>query len=86
MVALRPQPLNINPLQEVIDRFVDFDAVQNYPGPPLFVSATNVIRAGCVCFQRQSITADVVMASACLPMFFRAVEIEACLLGRRLYR
>jgi len=69
-------PLNINPLQEVIDRFVDFDAVQNYPGPPLFVSATNVHTGRLRVFQRQSITADVVMASACLPMFFRAVEIE----------
>jgi NTE family protein len=35
-------PLNINPLKDVVERFVDFDAVRAFPGPPLFVSATNV--------------------------------------------
>jgi NTE family protein len=69
-------PLNINPLREVIDRFVDFDAVRAFPGPPLFVSATNVHTGRLRVFQREAITVDVVMASACLPMFFRAVEIE----------
>ena len=31
-------PLNINPLKDVLDRFVDFDALRACPGPPLFVS------------------------------------------------
>jgi NTE family protein len=69
-------PLNINPLRDVINRFVDFDAVRDYPGPPLFVSATNVHTGRLRVFPRPSITTDVVMASACLPLFFRAVEIE----------
>ena len=35
-------PLNINPLKDVIDRFVDFDAIRGDLAPELFISATNV--------------------------------------------
>src|SRR5262249_52385821 len=69
-------PLNINPLRDVIERFVDFDAIRTFPGPPLFVSATNVHSGRLRVSSREAIPADVVMASACLPMYFRAVEIE----------
>jgi NTE family protein len=69
-------PLNINPLKDVVHRFVDFDALRVTPGPPLFVSATNVYTGRLRVFPRDKITVDVVMASACLPMLFRAVEIN----------
>ena len=69
-------PLNINPLKDVINRFVDFEALRAYPGPPLFVSATNVHTGRLRVFPRSKITAEVVMASACLPLMFRAVEID----------
>ena len=42
-------PLNINPLKELIERFVDFDAVRKAPTPQLFVSPPPMcIRAACV--------------------------------------
>jgi len=69
-------PLNINPLKELIERFVDFEAVRNCSSLALFVSATNVHTGRLRIFPREKITADVVMASACLPFLFRAVEIE----------
>src|SRR6476660_8459508 len=69
-------PLNINPLKDVVERFVDFDAVRTFSGPPLFVSATNVYTGRLRVFPRDKITVDVVMASACLPTLFRAVEID----------
>ena len=69
-------PLNINPLKDVVDRFVDFDALRAAAGPPLFVSATNVYTGRLRVFPRNKVTVDVVMASACLPMLFRAVEID----------
>jgi NTE family protein len=69
-------PLNINPLKELIERFVDFDAVRNCGKLALFVSATNVHTGRLRVFPREKITADVVMASACLPFLFRAVEID----------
>jgi NTE family protein len=69
-------PLNINPLKELIERFVDFEAVRSCSRLALFVSATNVHTGRLRIFPRDKITADVVMASACLPFLFRAVEID----------
>lgn len=69
-------PLNINPLKDLIDKFVDFDAIRTAEGPRLFISATNVHTGRLTVFPRDKITADVVMASACLPFLFRAVEID----------
>jgi len=69
-------PLNINPLRDVIERFVDFEAVRACPHVSLFISATNVHTGRLRVFRQEKITADVVMASACLPFLFRAVEIE----------
>jgi NTE family protein len=69
-------PLNINPLKEVIERFVDFEAVRNATGVQLFVSATNVITGRLRIFPRDKITADVLMASAALPLVFQAVTID----------
>jgi NTE family protein len=68
-------PLNINPLKDLIERFVDFDAVQGSE-LALFVSATNVHTGRLRIFSREKITADVVMASAALPFMFQAVEID----------
>jgi NTE family protein len=69
-------PLNINPLKELIERFVDFDLIRADLDRHLFVSATNVRTGEPRVFSRAEITAEVVMASACLPLLFRAVEIE----------
>ena len=68
-------PLNINPLTELIERFVDFEALRKSERT-LFVSATNVHTGRLRIFPREKITADVVMASACLPFLFRAVEVD----------
>jgi NTE family protein len=69
-------PLNINPLKELIDRFVDFEAIRNHRDRELFISATNVHDGEARIFTRRQITAEAVMASACLPLLFRAVEID----------
>jgi predicted acylesterase/phospholipase RssA len=65
-------PLNINPLKDLIERFVDFDALRDSE-LALFVSATNVHTGRLRIFGREKITADVVMASAALPFLFQAV-------------
>jgi NTE family protein len=69
-------PLNINPLKELIEKFVDFDAIQRCAEPQLFISATNVTTGRLRVFAGAKVTADAVMASACLPTLFRAVEID----------
>jgi NTE family protein len=69
-------PLNINPLKDLIERFVDFEAVRAYSTLQLFVSTTNVTTGRLHVFSRDKMTADVVMASACLPLLFKAVMID----------
>ncbi len=69
-------PLNINPLRDVIERFVDFDAVRRCTDVQLFVSATNVITGRLRIFSREKMSVDVVMASAALPLVFQAVTVD----------
>ncbi len=69
-------PLNINPLQDLIERFVDFETLRAFSELQIFISATNVQTGRVRIFPREKITAATVMASACLPMLFRAVEID----------
>jgi NTE family protein len=68
-------PLNINPLKQLVERFVDFEAIRT-SGRDLFISATNAHTGDLRIFTTPELTADAVMASACLPMLFRAVEID----------
>ncbi|MGI8526845.1 MAG: patatin-like phospholipase family protein [Pseudolabrys sp.] len=68
-------PLNINPLKDLIERFVDFGKLRADPRE-LFIAATNVQTGQLHIFTRDNISAEAVMASACLPTVFRAVEID----------
>src|SRR4029077_11924951 len=69
-------PFNINPLRALLESDVDFEAVRACRELKLFISATNVRTGKVRVFTREEITADVVMASACLPFMFKAVEIS----------
>ena len=69
-------PLNLNPLKELLEASVDFDAVRACQCIELFVSATNVHTGRVRVFTTEEMTADAVMASACLPFLFQAVEID----------
>jgi len=69
-------PLNINPLRTLVEEQVDFDHVHHCGDVHLFVSATNVHTGRVRVFTNQEITVDAVMASACLPHIFQAVEID----------
>ncbi len=69
-------PLNINPLRNLLESLVDFDRVRHCRSPALFISATNVRTGKIRVFSGDEVTADAVMASACLPHLFQAVEID----------
>jgi NTE family protein len=69
-------PLNINPLRNLISSLVDFEHVRHAEGIKLFVVATNVRTGKQKIFRRQEMTVDMVLASACLPFIFQAVEID----------
>ena len=69
-------PLDINPLREVVDEIIDFEAVRHCDRFKVFIGATNVWTGKGEVFEESDISLDVVMASACLPTFYKAVEIN----------
>lgn len=69
-------PLNINPLMELIEEHVDFAALQSCRHVHVFVSATNVHTGKVRVFAKHELTSAAIMASACLPFMFQAVEID----------
>ena len=69
-------PLNINPLRDLVEESVDFEMVRKCDAFELFISATNVETGRVKVFPRENLTADMVMASACLPHIYQAVEID----------
>ena len=69
-------PLNINPLKDVLVEHVDFDELQRCECTRMFISATNVRTNKLRTFRNDEITVDAVLASACLPMIFQAVRID----------
>ncbi|EBV3599990.1 patatin-like phospholipase family protein, partial [Salmonella enterica subsp. enterica serovar Virchow] len=68
-------PLNLNPLREVVEREIDFENVRRCKAIEVFVSATNVQTGQLRVFGGKEVTSETVMASACLPQIFQAVEI-----------
>lgn len=69
-------PLNINPLKNLLEATVDFDQVNACHAIKLFISATNVHTGRIKVFDSNNLNADKVLASACLPQLFQAVEID----------
>jgi NTE family protein len=69
-------PWNFNPLRQVLEAHVDFEALRSHCKVKLFLAATNVETSKVRIFQCADITADAVLASACLPFLFQAVEID----------
>jgi NTE family protein len=67
-------PLGLNPLRDLLHEAVDFHAIAN-GGLKVFVSATHVATGRAVVFTGKHLDADAVLASACLPLLFKAVEI-----------
>ena len=67
-------PFYRNPLEPVVDRF-NFDEICADEGPALFVCATCVRSGKIRVFSGHEISTDAILASACLPNLFQAVEI-----------
>ena len=69
-------PTNFNPLRTVLENVVDFAQFRTCKHMRVFVCATNVRTGKPKVFHNHEVTADAVLASACLPYLFQAVEIE----------
>lgn len=68
-------PVALNPLREILAESIDFHALAKSP-IKLFVTATNVCTGLGKVFHNDEITPSVLLASACLPTMFQAVEID----------
>jgi NTE family protein len=69
-------PFNWNPFREALVETVDFERLRTCKTTKLFLAATNVETGRARIFTTPEVSADVVMASSCLPFLFQAVEIE----------
>jgi len=69
-------PLNLNPLRQILLDTVDFERVCRCNKTQLFIAATQVRTGALKVFDQHGLTPDMVLASACLPLLFQAVEID----------
>lgn len=69
-------PLNINPLRYILADMVDFEKLKSTRYNKLFICATNVRTSQAKVFDNETISLDAILASACLPFIFQAVEID----------
>ena len=69
-------PLAINPLREIIEQTIDFERLRNNSPIELFIATTAVSTGKLRIFRNRELSADVLLASACLPSLQHAVEID----------
>jgi NTE family protein len=70
-------PLDLNPLRDILHDVVDFARLKQCPfATRVFLAATNVRSGKIKVFHNADLSADAVLASACLPSVFKAVEID----------
>ncbi len=69
-------PLNLNPLRDVLASVIDCEAMRQQDKVKLFICASNVLSGKIKVFDQDNMSIDAVMASACLPFMFHAVEVD----------
>jgi NTE family protein len=69
-------PLNMNPLRDLLEDLVDFEGLRAHPDVKLFVTASNVRTCKSRVFRTAELTAETLLASACMPLTFKAIEID----------
>ncbi|QDZ27395.1 patatin-like phospholipase family protein [Noviherbaspirillum sp. UKPF54] len=69
-------PFDINPLRDILARQIDFERLRAECPVRLFIAATQVSAGTLRLFRNRQLTLDVLLASACLPLLHRAVEID----------
>lgn len=69
-------PLDHNPLRDILEQHLDFEALKHKDGLKVFISATNVLTNHAKVFDNADLNVDAFLASACLPQMHRAVDID----------
>jgi len=72
----RLNPYDLNPLRDIVVAQIDFDRLRAESALKLFVAATNANSGKLRLFRLPELSADAILASACLPTVNRAVEID----------
>ncbi len=69
-------PFKFNPLRELVETTIDFEKIRTCRDIELFIAATNVRSGKIKIFEGNELTADMILASACLPTIYQAVEVD----------
>ncbi len=69
-------PFDINPLRDILARQIDFERLRQECDLRLFIATTQVSSGTLRLFRTRQLSIDVLLASACLPLLHRAVEID----------
>lgn len=69
-------PLNFNPLRQLLKERVDFEGLRRHSPVRLFLAATNANTGKLRLFRNAELSVEAALASACLPMIHHAVEID----------
>lgn len=76
-------PMGYHPLRSVVDEMLEVGDVCKSEGQELYIAATNVRTGRVRVFAGDDVTTDAILASACLPTLFQAIEIDDPLTGKR---
>jgi NTE family protein len=69
-------PLDRNPLRDILAQEIDIEALHHRHCPRLFISATRISDGACRIFTNETISLDAILASTTLPLLHQAVEID----------
>jgi NTE family protein len=69
-------PLDLDPLRQVLATEIDFASLREPTCPRLLIATTKVRDGSLQIFRNKDLTADVLLASTCPPLIHCAVEIE----------
>ncbi len=69
-------PMDVNPLRDILNDLIDWEGLRGRSDVKLFVSASNVRTCKARVFHTPEMSVDALLASACLPLLYKAVEID----------
>jgi NTE family protein len=69
-------PFDVNPLRDIVEAQIDFARLRTASPVKLFIAATHANSGKLRLFRQTEVTADALLASACLPSLHRTVVID----------
>lgn len=69
-------PSDMNPFRELLNKSIDFKKLRKTNHTKLFIAATNIKTSKLKVFKRDELTAEHILASACLPSIHHAITID----------